>query len=154
MAVDLTGIAVAAVGGFFSVLGIVLVAIIQAKLKNREMADLLANAVRNSLGKIQQATEDQVRHAVFLHPTLPPALAVGTQYVADHAPEALEHFGITPAAVADKIEAAIGLTEIQSNIALTASASPLIVPPLAPSPPGATTADLNLAEAARHQGEP
>lgn len=152
MVVDLTGIAVAAVGGFFSVLGLVLVAIIQLKLKDKAMADLLASAVRNSLGKIQQATEAQIRDAQFLHPTLPPDLAVGTQYIVDHAPEALEHFGITPAAVADKVEAAIGLTEIQNNIAITASAAPVIVRPLAPSPPGTTALELNTAELARHQG--
>lgn len=152
VAVDLTGIAVAAVSGVFSILGAVLLAIVQTKIKNKQMADLLASAVKNSLGKIQQATIDQVRQAEFLHPQLPPALAVGTQYVADHAPEALAHFGITPEAVADKIEAQIGLKEIETNIAISASATPAVVPPLAPSPPGTTARDLNREELARHQG--
>jgi hypothetical protein len=152
MTVDLTGIAVATVSGVFSILGMVLLAIIQSKIKNAQMAELLASAVKNSLGKIQQATVDQVRQAEFLHPQLSPALAVGTQYVADHAPEALAHFGVTPEAVADKIEAQIGLKNIENNIAISASATPAVVPPLAPSPPGTTAADLNRAELARHGG--
>lgn len=151
VSVDLTGIAVAAVGGFFSVLAAVLLAIIQAKIKNQQMAELLAAAVKNSLGKIQQATVDQVRQAEFLHPEMPARLAVGAQYVVDHAPEALAHFGITPAAVADKVEAAIGLREIENNIAISGSATTAVVPPLQPSPPGTTADDLNAAELERIQ---
>jgi len=142
--VDLTGIAVAAVSGIFSVLGIMLLTIIQAKIKNKEMAELLAAAVKNSLGKIQQATIDQVGEAMSLHPEMSSALAVGAQYVVDHASEALAHFSITPEAVADKVEAAIGLTEIQNNIATVGAV------PLAPSAPGAVAADLNRDELARH----
>jgi hypothetical protein len=148
VAVDLTGIATATIAGIFGILGIVIPMIIQAKIKNKQMADLLTAAVKNSLGKIQQATVEQVRQAEFLHPTLPANLAIGAQYVADHAPEALAHFGITPEAVADKVEAAIGLKEIENNIAVSASAAPVVVPPLASS--DAVAAELNRAEHARH----
>lgn len=134
MTVDLTGIATTAIGGLFAVLGPVLLYIIQAKIKNKQMADLLASTVQNSLGKIQQATEAQVANAAILHPSLPPAIAVGAQYVADHAPEALAHFGITPAAVADKIEAQIGLSNIATNLAVSASPSPVVAKPLDPVP--------------------
>lgn len=151
MTVDLTGIAVATITGVFSILGAVLLAIIQAKIKNAQMVALLSSAVTNSLGKIQQATLDQVKDAAILHPELPPALAVGAQYVADHAPEALAHFGITPEAVADKIEAQIGLQEIATNLAVSGNATPAVVPPLAPSPPGTTALDLNRAELDRIQ---
>jgi hypothetical protein len=128
--VDLTGIAATVIAGIFGILGVVIPIIIQAKIKNKEMADLLTSAVNNGLGKIQQATAEQIKSAQFLHPKLPANLAVGAQYVVDHAPEALAHFGITPVAVADKIEAAIGLKEIQNNIAVSASALPIAVPVL------------------------
>jgi len=132
--VDLTGIATAAVGGAFSVFGALALAMLQAKIKNKETRDLLDAAVRNSLGKIQQATDAQLDHAAALHPSLPPALAVGVQYVADHAPEALDRFGITPGAVADKIEAQIGLAAIATNLAVSGNATTAVAAPLEPVP--------------------
>jgi hypothetical protein len=150
MVVDLTGIATATIAGIFGILGIVLPMIIQAKIKNQQMVELLQASVANSLGKIQQATEVQIQAAKFLHPELPPALALGVQYVADHAPEALEHFGITPEAVADKIEAQLGLAEIATNLAASGSSTTSTVPPLAEIPAAPVTAkDLNLAELSR-----
>lgn len=134
MEIDLTGIAAAAVTGIFGILGAVLLAIIQAKIKNQQMAELLSAAVKNSLGKMQQATVGQLSNVALLHPTIPAAIAPGVQYVVDHAPEALTHFGITPEAVADKIEAQIGLAEIATNLAVTASPAPIIAAPLGPVP--------------------
>jgi hypothetical protein len=134
MTVDLTGIAVSIVAGLFAVLGPVLLAIIQSKVKNQQMRDLLATTVQNSLGKIQQATDAQLLSAIALHPTLSPKMAVGVQYVADHAAEAVDHFGITPGAVADKIEAQIGLAHIATNLAVSGSATPAVPGPLDPVP--------------------
>ena len=131
---DLTGIAVSLIAGLFAVLGPVLLAIIQSKVKNQQMRDLLATTVQNSLGKIQQATEAQILSAAVLHPKLSPRLAVGAQYVADHAAEAIDHVGVTPEAVADKIEAQIGLAHIATNLAVSGSATPAVPGPLDPVP--------------------
>ncbi len=98
------------------------------------MADLLSSAVDSSLGKMQQATDLQLKQAAVLHPTLSPQLAVGVKYVTDHAPEALDHFGITPEAVAEKVEAAIGVKNIETNLAVSSNATPQVVAPLDPVP--------------------
>src|SRR5260370_40846470 len=94
--VDLTAIAIYVIGGVFATISSVAGVIIRNHVKDKTMADLLCSAVQNSLGKMQQASEIQINNAAVLHPTLPPDVAVGVQYVADHAQEALDHFGITP----------------------------------------------------------
>jgi hypothetical protein len=147
MTVDLTGIAAAAITGAFTVLGAVLLAIIQSKIKNAQMASLLSEAVKNSLGKIQNATIVQVNGAAMLHPTLSPNLAVGVQYVVDHAPEAMSHFDITPDAIADKIVAQIGLSNIATNLAVSANATPAIAAPLSQVPVEAGTETAAAAKA-------
>lgn len=132
MTVDLTGIAVSVVSGVFSILGIVALAWIQSHIKDQTAAATLSTAINNSLGALQQAATSQIQAA---HPTIPgvPAnLAPGVQYVLDHAGDEATRLGITPVAIAQKVEAAVGLSNIATNLATTAADTPAVVPPLAP----------------------
>lgn len=133
--VDLTPLALMVLAAVCGVIGRVGLAIIRAKVKNQEMRELLEVAFGNSLGKIQQASAQQIVSAAALHPMVDPRLAVGVQYVADHAGEALDHFGISEESVADKIEARIGVASIATNLAITANATTAIAAPLAPVAP-------------------
>lgn len=154
-AVDLTAILVAAIAGFFGVVKLVTSWWLERRVKDAQMRDLLEKALQNGLGVIQQAASGQV---IAARPSLSPVVAdlipnnikPGVQYVLDHAPEALEHFGVTTDKVADKLIARIGVKEIETNMAVTANpATPAIIPPLAPSPEGTTAASLNRDELAR-----
>lgn len=131
MTIDLTGIAVAATGGIFSTLGIVLLAIIQAKIKNQQARDVLSAAIGNSLGAMQKAATSEIQ---VLHPQIagvPDSLAPGVRYVLDQAGSEAESLGVTPASIAAKIEAKLGLQNILTNLATTANATPTVVAPLA-----------------------
>lgn len=141
MILDLTGIATAVIAGVFSVLAIVLPLLINARIKDSQAAATLGAAVRNSLGAMQIATEGVLTN---LHPTIalpvipgaPPQLASGVQYVLDHAGTEAARFGITPAAIADKINAQIGLDNIAANIAVAvAPLKPVNMVPVAAAPP-------------------
>ena len=138
MTVDLTGVAVAATGGFFSVLGIVISLWLSNHIKNQTDAATISNAVKNSLGAIQQAATSQIQVFHPQIPNVPASLAPGVQYVIDHAGDEMKRAGITPEAVASKIEAQVGLANIANNIAVSSNATPVVMEPLAPSPVPAT----------------
>jgi hypothetical protein len=104
--------------------------------------------VTNSLGAMQQAAEGSVisGHPQILLTGVSPALGVGVQYVMDHAGDEAARFGITPASIADKINARVGLASIASNPgsrpgqAIATAASPSPTPkPLDPLPPVPST---------------
>lgn len=135
--IDLTPIIVAVIGGVFSILGALAVAIINKYVTDRRMAMVLENAVQNSLGIVQQAATGLATRSAP-HVGVSSDLAPGVQYVLDHAPEAIAHFNLTPDKIAEKIVSRIGLKQIATNIAATtSSASPAIVPPLSPMTPAA-----------------
>lgn len=135
MTIDLTGVAVAATGGFFSILGIVITVWLQSHMKDQAAAATMASAIKNSLGAIQQAATSEIQQ---IHPSIPGVPAVlepGVQYVMDHAGDEMTRLGVTPLAIAQKVEAQIGLANIATNIATTSSTKPeVVVPPLAPVP--------------------
>lgn len=134
------------------VIGAVAVALINARVKDEQLRQVLANAAKNAVGVVQQAGTGAVRSLDPRIPAgvVPERLVPGVQYMLDHAGEAVERWGITPEKLAEKITAQIGLKAIESNIAINASPAPVVVEPLAPSPPGTTAADLNRAELDRH----
>ena len=161
MSVDLTQIIVAIVGGVFSIVTVIVgtwvSVFVMNHMKDKEAALAVSNAVKNSLGKIQQAgqavAEGEIRK---LHPGLnvPAYLAPGVQYVLDHAGDEAQRFGLTPEAIADKITAQLGLKNMETNLAITQSATPLtqqrgdmimmvliVVGPLAPVPQAVTVVD-------------
>ena len=132
---DLTGLAVSVVGGIFSVLGIVLTAVINSRMKDTQAAATLGAAVKNALGVMQEVSTGAI---VALHPSvgLPgvtPEMGTGIQYVMDHAGAEAARFGITQEAIAEKIQAQLGLQSLAvSNVPLAAR---LVAPktiPLAP----------------------
>lgn len=132
---DFTPVAVSAVGGVFSILGIVLTTLINTRMKDKQAAETYGTAVRNALGAMQQFSEGVVsslgpslEHVAI--PGLSPAYAVGVQYVLDHAGEEAARFGATPEVIADKITAQIGLRAIETNQAI----GPPPTAPLATSP--------------------
>src|ERR1700721_619851 len=113
--VDWTPIVVAVVGGCFSVIGTVFLAWLQAHMKDQTAALALGNAVKNSLGAAQNAVDaGLVSHP--LQTTLPagtsPAVAAGVSYVISQAGPEMTRLGITPDAVAAKVAAQIGLSNV------------------------------------------
>jgi hypothetical protein len=134
MQVDITQILIAAIGGIFSVLSIIMTAWIQAHVKDNKMRNLLECAVQRSLGALQQASDKELQQA-SLSLKLPAEVAFGVQYVCTHAQEALDHYGITPEHIAEKIQALIGLKAIEINKAVAASSTPIIPKPLDKVPP-------------------
>lgn len=124
--IDLTGIATTAIAGIFSILAIVIPLMIQSHLKDAAAATALGNAVKNSLGAMQQAMQTGLvgwTPKVTI-PDVTPQMAVGVQYVLDHAGPEAERFGITPYKIAEKISAQIGLGTITANLATAASPAP------------------------------
>lgn len=141
--VDLTGIAVSAIGAIATIMGTVISFWLRSRMNNQDDAVVLGNAVRNSLGAIQQAATTAVealKPSVVL-PGVTAQLAPGVQYVLDHAGDEAKRLNITPAAIADKIDAQIGLAKIAASGAAPAVPAPgQAVPPppirpVVPPPP-------------------
>lgn len=131
-AVDLTPVLVAIVGGIFSIATVVVgtwvSVFLVSNMKDKQAALAVSNAVKNSLGKIQQAGQALAEGEITRlqpHLNVPEYLAPGVQYVLDHAGEEAARFNLTPEAIADKIVAQLGLKNIETNLALTSSATPM-----------------------------
>jgi len=136
--IDLTQIILSIIGGIFSVAMAAVPIVVGRYVKDRQMREVLENAVQNSLGVLQQVASGAVVRTApaFVLPSRYAALAPAVQYVLDHAGEAVKHFdGMTPEKIAEKIISRAGLKEVQNNIAATSSPTPAIVPPLAPTAP-------------------
>lgn len=140
VAVDLTGIATAITGGVFSLLGILATAWITSHMKDQAAAVTVNNAVKNSLGAIQQAATSEIQALRPQLPGVPEALAPGVQYVLDQAGPEMTRLGITPESVAKKVEAQIGLANVATNLAVSANATATVANPLDPTPPPLTAA--------------
>ena len=143
--INLTGIATSLIAGVFAVLGIVIPLLINARIKDAQAASTLGNAVKNSLGAIEQAATVGVStlKPTITIPGVSPSVASGVQYVLDHAGTEAARLNITPAAIADKVNAQLGLAKIAATVAagtavpVTAVAPrpPIpIVPPIPPAP--------------------
>lgn len=136
MTIDLTQIILAAIAGAFAVVKLLIDAYATKTMKDGAAAATLDSAIGNALGAIQQEAQalaaSKSRSITFdSMPGVPPELAVGVQYVLNHAGDEAARFGITPALIAGKIGARIGLKNIETNIAI--AASPATSPaPLAP----------------------
>lgn len=119
---DFTPIVVAIVGGVFSVIGIVATAMINSHMKDAQAAATLNAAIGNSLGAVQNALDAGLKsHPLQAAiPGISPAMAAGVQYGLDHAGDEAERLGVSPAAIADKIDARLGLAKIATNLAAAA----------------------------------
>ena len=143
MTVDLTSVAVSVVGGIFSVLMIVVPAWLASKFNDKTAGATVAKAVSNSLGVLQQAAVSEIQ-ATQPHvsiPGVPASLVPGVQYVLDHAGTEANRLGIDPVAIAQKIDAQIGLVKIQAlqvpnaPVLSTTPVAPPVPPPPPPPPP-------------------
>ena len=145
---DLTGIATAVIAGVFGILGVVVPLWLRSRINDQDDAAVVAKAVQNALGAVQQAA---VTGVTTLHPSVPlpagtpPGVAIGVQYVLTHAGDEAARIGVTPAAIASKVVAQMGLAQIAANTAaqvpglavpLVAQATVVAVPiaPVVPTP--------------------
>lgn len=113
--IDFTSLAVTALGSLMTIIGSVFLLWLQSHMKDQAAAATIDTAVNNSLGAVQNA----VVQGLAIHPLqaqipgLNPATAAGVQYVLDHAgPELARYTTITPALIASKIEAKMGLAQL------------------------------------------
>src|SRR5690349_15097431 len=98
---DWTQIIIALGAAALPVIGAIAVAMIQANVKDKQLCNTLENAVQNSLGILQQAAAGAATLRVdpTVQAKVPTELAPAVQYVANHAGEAMQRFGVTPEAV-------------------------------------------------------
>lgn len=129
--VDFTAIAVAGVGALVTVAGTLAVAFINARMKDSTSAAALSNAVNNSLGAVKQAVDAQIlSHPLQVSlPGVSPAVAAGVAYVLEQAGPEAARFGVTPAAIVEKIEAKIGLAKLATPLPSAAPPVPAKVTP-------------------------
>lgn len=140
MQIDLTQIVIATIGGIFLIINGVFAAWIQSHIKDQAAAANLATAVKNSLGAIQIAADQGVTTAhpgILLPAGTPPSMAVGVQYVLDHAGDDANRLGVDTPMIISKINAQLGLQNIATNIATASSQAPSPRPlaPLQGPPP-------------------
>jgi hypothetical protein len=152
--ISFTEIIVALIGTAGTILTAVAIAIINRKIENSQLREVLANAVKNGVGAVQQGAQRMITEAdpQLVTGLIPPRLVPGVQYVLDNASEAVERFGQTPELIAGKIVAQIGLGEIETNLVVSASPDPVAIPPMTPADETAATVRFNRQEAAK--GEP
>jgi len=136
--INFTQIIIAGIGGVFSIIGIVTTTLINSHMKDAQARTVLSTAVKNSLGAIQQLGTNYVTAlspAVNI-PGVSPELRTGVQYVLNNAGPEMKRLGVTPEGVASKIDAQIGLANIQTNLATAASPLPSPAPlgPIATAP--------------------
>lgn len=127
MTIDLTQVLIATIGGLFAVINAVFAIWLQSHMKDKAAAATLATAVSNSLGAIQQAATTGVtlsKPTVALPAAVSPQVAIGVQYVLDHAGDEATRLGVTPEAIASKIDAKLGLQTIAQA---TPAAAPVAV---------------------------
>lgn len=129
--INWTPIVTAIVGGVFSVIGIVATSLINSRMKDKQAADVLDKAVANSLGAVQNAVTNQLQsHPLETAiPGISAPVAKGVQYVIDHAGDEATRLGVTPEAIADKVEAKMGLAQIPAP---PASPPATVTPPVTP----------------------
>lgn len=128
MQIDLTQILIAVIGGAFAIVNAVFVVWLQSNMKDKAAAATLATAVSNSLGAIQQAATTGVafsKPTVALPAGVSPQVAIGVQYVLDHAGNEATRLGITPESIASKINAKLGLQTIAQATPTVVVAAPV-----------------------------
>jgi hypothetical protein len=140
--IDFTQVIIAIVGGFVSIVSAIFLAWLQSHMKDQAAAATIGTAVNNALGAVQQAVDAKIKSNP-LQATVPgitPELASGVQYVLDNAgPELARFTDITPATIAAKIDAKIGLAKIAQT---AATITPIIA---APSPVTSAMGPISIA---------
>lgn len=114
MTLDLTAIAIYVIGSVLSLIGATITYLINSRLKDAQAATTLREAVKNSLGMAARVAEGAVTSiapSVRLQ-GLTPKMAAAVQYVLDHAGGEADRFGISQEAIAEKIQAQVGLKAV------------------------------------------
>ena len=116
---DLTAFLTAVMAAILGLIGAIATALINARMKDQQAAKIIDAAIGNAIGAGQLYATDAIvsLHAGMAVPALTPAMMVMVQYALDHAGPELARYGITPAAVADKITARLGLRAIELKAA-------------------------------------
>lgn len=122
--INLTEIMVTIVSGTFTLLGIVLPIWVSSHIKNKDAATAVNNAIANSLGAVHNAAAQGLeRHPLQVHlPGVSATTAAGVQYVLDHVGDEALRAGISPASIADRIEARLGLVSLHADVTAQANA--------------------------------
>lgn len=137
---DLTNILLAVISGVVTILGIVISAVLNNRMKDKQAAATLSNAIMNSLGAGEAALRGQVIAVgpkVTLPAGVPASLLPNIQYVMDHAGDEAARFGITPTAIASKILAQQGSADRAKQAAISvaqATYAPVVRLPPQPGP--------------------
>lgn len=135
--IDWTQIIMAVVTTLIPVVGGIATYLINKHIKDKQLRDVLENALNNGLGIIQQVSSGvSYKTSTNLKGVVSDKLVPGVRYVQDHASNAVARWKLTPNDIAEKLVARAGVNEIKTNLAATSSASsPVVVPPLTPSSP-------------------
>lgn len=133
---NLTAVLNTLIGGAFTVIAAVAVAFVNSHVKDQQAAAAIDKAITDSLGALQQAGQGAV---TALNPQLqvPVAyagLAPAIQHVLDNAGDYADRLGLTTTNIAQRIEAQLGILNIQHNLAVAANATPATPHPLAAVP--------------------
>ena len=137
MTVDLTGIAVAFIAAVMPAITAYFLYWLSQHMKDKQAADVIAVAVKNGVGALQIAATSEIQdmHPTVTIPGVPADLTPGVQYVLDQTADELARFPkITPVDIAKKLDAQLGLANIATNLAVTASPAPVVIAPLDPVP--------------------
>ena len=136
-AINFESIIIALTNQLFTIVGAVATYIINKRVRDQQLANMLSNSINYALGTVQKQVAAAGRRGDLTITARSPEIAAGVQYVLDNAAEAVKRFEISPERIAQKIEARLGLAEIATNLAATSSpALPAMVNPLEPVPPG------------------
>lgn len=135
--VDWTAIIISIATTMLPILGAIATYLINRHIKDKALCATLDNAVNNSVGILQQVAAG-ARPVTRIDPSIRASvgadIAPAVQYVVNQASEAVKRFDNSPEKIAEKIVSRVGLQNIATNLATTASAgSAEIVPPLAPT---------------------
>ena len=117
----------------FPLVGAIATAVINARIKNKQLADMLHNAIENSLGFLKKRAIDAAQGAVIDTKPGSADMDAAVQYVVNNAAEAVKHFEIPNDRIADKIVAKLGLAEIATNLATTSAGNTTTLTPMAPT---------------------
>lgn len=116
MMIDLTQIVLTAEGAIVTIGVSVFMAWLSSHMKDKQAAATIATAVQNSVGIVQKAVADDLQ-AHPLQVNLPTgtsaSTAAGVQYVLNQAGLEIKRFPeITPASIAEKIDAKLGVAPV------------------------------------------
>lgn len=136
MLIDLTGIAISFMAGFFGVLAVAVPSLVDRHMRRAQARDVLRHAIRSSIGALQQSgtMSGQLLAGGGDIPGVPTKLQPAVRYVMENAGAEMDLLDLTPERIAHKVLAQIGLTQIATNQAIASSAAPIVPDPLGPVP--------------------